>query len=106
MGFASSFVAWMLLIFFIALIVFTIFNYILAPFFPKQEPSIKLKPEVESESDTNISTESSEKSRTNISTESSEKSRTNGKIVGMFIIAMLLIIMTTGGINAYIDTRE
>ena len=85
MGFADSFVTWMILTIVIAFLIFAVFSFILGWFYHKEEEIEITQEELD---------------------EYQKKSKSKSRLIGLFIISAIIAIMGTTGITAYMNTKS
>lgn len=90
MGFLDSFLAWIIMIFIVALILFGVFAYMLGWFYPSTQ-SERRELELEQEDETSIE-------------ERKRQSALRRRVIYIFAFVMIIIIAASGGINAMTTT--
>lgn len=91
MGFIESFIAWLVVTFIIAIILYVVFVYILGWLYPQVEDNI-LQPQTQNNEEIVVEEEPDLKKK-------------QQHIIAIFIFVVMMILIAGSGISAYMDTR-
>ena len=95
MGFIESFIAWLVVIFIVAIILYIVFTYILGWFYPRVE-------EEENIGERQIQTDG----EVEIEEQQNVEKKKRQRLIAVFIFVIMAILIGSGGVSAYMDTRN